>query len=371
MKDIRKAVMFLSLVFLWLISTTMARNYESGNMLLNSNWHQAWPYNSRIKDKDYCPDSSKYGPLHGLAPAGCMAVAAGQVMRHWAWPPGYDWANMPNELDENLPKDDVRVIAVGSLIGDIGIWTHMDYGCKKSDCSFATDWTKHDVLDAYEDHFRYGDKAENKTWNPGDNDSRWLRWIKRQLNRNHPIQYAYGLGLSGKGHSVVVDGWRESGGKLELHVNDGNGNIDWKTLRSISEDKHEMIYRIKPNVAIGPSIGSLLGILPVDYDQNSSEYPPYRYFDQDATGANVTFGPGHKLQFLPGVAVQCNGGSIKFKGTARRDAPRRRYRSIHGRHRRTLFGTTHLFSRGDTSKGIKIIDGCVCLNRGGNISFPK
>jgi len=85
-------------------------NYQEGQVLLSSNWHQGPPYNND------CPNmgcswggccgvpSPPYG-CNNNAVVGCVATAGAQIMRYWAWPPygvgspyndTYDWRNMPD-----------------------------------------------------------------------------------------------------------------------------------------------------------------------------------------------------------------------------------------------------------------------------------
>ena len=79
---------------------------------------------------------------------------------------------------------------------------------------------------------------------------------------------------------------------------------------------------------------------------------PYRYFDRDATGSSAIFEAGQYVQFLPTITATCTsttGGSIRFYGAS--------------------VNNTRLFSRGDRTKGVRIYDGAVKLNRYGSIRF--
>jgi hypothetical protein len=81
---------------------------------------------------------------------------------------------------------------------------------------------------------------------------------------------------------------------------------------------------------------------------------PYKYFDQDASSWGSTFSPGFRLQFLPGITLTnwyeyVPNTSTKFIGTSTNN--------------------TRLFSRGDPSKGIRLMNGAMELRALGGIKF--
>jgi hypothetical protein len=79
---------------------------------------------------------------------------------------------------------------------------------------------------------------------------------------------------------------------------------------------------------------------------------PYRYFNVDAAGTSATFEAGQNLQFLPDITVTCTsttGGSIRFDGSST-------YNTI-------------LFSNGERTKGARIYNGTIKVNRYGCIRF--
>jgi len=270
-------------------------------------------------------------------------------MRYWNWPPygvdapyndHYDWANMLDHVTTRSTPD--QISAVAELCHEVGIAEDMNYGCDSS-------FTQHyEVDDALEDHFRY---STNCDWKDRDDYSavEWFNRMKVQLNVNRPLQYRV------DNHQIVADGWQEIGSPVirQYHMNYGwgktgtfpDGNNTWYTLNALHQGdyyKEKMLESIYPAQAL---YGSLSGT----YTRKSF---PYRYFDRDATGDSATFKAGQNLQFLPDITVTCTsatGGSIRFEGSSSQN--------------------TRLFTRGDRTKGIRIYDGSVKLNRYGSVQF--
>jgi len=330
-------------------------DYQEGGVLLTSAWAQGSPYN------DQCPPPpSDDDCTEPRCSVGCVAVGGAQVMRYWNWPPYgedsphnilFDWPNMPDQLDGSSPP--AQVGAVAELCHLVGVGCGMDYcdgdGCA-SGASFSSCWGCADLLDTFEDHYRYSDNADDH-----DRDdfsaSGWFGMIKYDLNRNRPIPYAI------PGHVVVVDGWQEIAGDpivMEYHINYGwgsSGNCGgicnrWYALDGIhggNPDEEILLEGIYPDKALG---SDLIGA----YSLNTSF--PYRYFDRDALGlgGGAVFQSGQKLQFLPDVVVSGSAsGTVRFNGSSGL--------------------TTVLFTRGDKTAGVKIHDGAIQVHEGGGIMF--
>jgi hypothetical protein len=137
-----------------------------------------------------------------------------------------------------------------------------------------------------------------------------------------------------------------------------DGSLSWVDMTNLP-GAEGMLKDIRP----APSLGSWLSEDPPDehvsYWSSSSATDPsgYRYFDQDATGRNVTFQRGHKLQFLAGVKVRCTsheGDYIRFVGTSSENT---RLFSIKGT------------KDGGLVAGIRIYNGGIRLYRNGSIKF--
>ncbi|MCK5640381.1 MAG: C10 family peptidase [Gammaproteobacteria bacterium] len=320
-------------------SSEVEMDYQGGDVLLTSSWRQGDPYNRQCPSPPSGDDCTA-----SRCSVGCVATCGAQTMRYWNWPPTYDWSNMPDILTTSSPQ--AQIDAVAELCHEVGVKVDMDYcgsdGCASGAC-FAS-CIGEDLLDAFEDYFRYSDDADDY-----DRDDYtavgWFNLIKKQLNLNRPVPYRV------EGHDIVCDGWQEVyiGGVFtrQYHMNYGwadNHNM-WWTLDALylgGKDEEEMLVRIKP----APSLGSWLS------GSKSPPSFPYRYFDRDATGHDATFGAGHYLQFLPGITVKCtspDGGKIQFIGWST--------------------DNTYLFTRGDQSKGIRIHSGHINLFNQGSIKF--
>jgi hypothetical protein len=266
----------------------------------------------------------------------------------------YDWPHIANRYvwdvgqnrweDENgNPLTQTHLDAVAELCYEVAVAVDMDFGVCFSGAITS------DMEGVYENHYRYS-TACGKLDRVLFPSVGWYNLMKIQFTLNRPIQYRI------KGHSIVADGWEEEeiDGTLtrRYHMNYGwdNSRNTWYTLDALYQpdpdgdtDDEYMLINIYPAQALGSSLSGA-------YLCNASF--PYRYFDQDATGSSAVFTQGQYLQFLPKITVTCTsttGGNISFIGTSSNN--------------------TRLFTRGDTSKGIKITNGALKLYQGGSIKF--
>jgi hypothetical protein len=300
---------------------SVGMNYQEGEVLLSTAWHQHAPYN------DQCPFPAHWDPndgwvtyecdntSNGRTVVGCVATAAAQIMRYWRWPPyghespyndTYDWLNMceaywwdPNSLwwiDQNgNPVTQAQVDAVAELCHEIGIAVDMDYGCGGS--SASTD----DMEGVYEDYFRY-DEGCYIEYRDDYSAYGWYELMMNQFNVNRPVQYKI------EGHSVVADGWKmeQIGDEYYwYHMNYGWGGSvpnepEWQGYSSSNTwfalDAHPggdtddyLVRTIYPDCAIG-------GWMEGDYDVPSPINA--RYIDQDTRGNSATFAAGIWFQAL-------------------------------------------------------------------------
>jgi hypothetical protein len=340
-------------------SGVSAMNYAGGEPpLLTSHWGQGNPYNIQ------CPTPSpNSGCKEANCAVGCTATAGVQVMRYWAWPPygaggvsdPYEWRNMPDMLNPPTPTptpSQAQINAVADLSHDMGVAVGMKYclggGTPPNPCAsgapFTNPWGK-DLLDAFENNFRYSDDADNKDRNDYSAVG-WFNAIKAQLNLNRPVPY----GLLT--HVIVCDGWKEEGivPSRYYHMNYGweesscttlDGCDVWYPLDSLhlgGKDDEQILVNVYPETALKWSVEGFY-TLPIA--------PHYRYFDRDCWGKDAEFDAGHYLQFLQNVKVVCNGTRIAFYGWST--------------------DNTRLFSRGDPSRGIRIQSGHLYLYNGGGI----
>ncbi|RLB09035.1 MAG: hypothetical protein DRG59_03495 [Deltaproteobacteria bacterium] len=337
-------------------------NYQEGHVLLTSNWSQGYPYN-----KDCPAPNSESECTEDHCAVGCVALAAAQIMRYWAWPPygvnhpdhyenfedRYLWTRMPDSIDENSPQE--QIDAVANLCLEVGRAIFMNYCKGNSDgksgpCASSANIS--DMETAYEEIFRYS--IDNAVFDRDDySKEEWWNMIKSQLNSNIPIQYKI------VGHEFVCDGWRVNGWLRQYHMNYGwaghvgdepcwygyiNSNT-WYTLDALpcsDTDEEQMILKIFPVPSVGDSlVGPILS--PTGFN--------YLYFIQDCSGNTATIHPGWNVQFLPKIVLNCTFNYVKFVGSAYRP--------------------TRLFTRGDESKGIALIgdNSTLMLHPGGGIRF--
>jgi hypothetical protein len=364
--------------------------YEGGiRPLLTSRWTQGSPYNA------LCPAPPKATVPPGVVieddcdeehcAVGCGPLAGAQVMRYWAWPPAYRWDRMPNVIwvakeggtlppgyyDEDwISLSQAQIDAVAELCLDVGVAAGADYcGHDGAPCATGTAFAGAkgaDLLDAFEEDFRYDDAAGHYDRSVHSAEE-WFNLIKEQLNERRPILYCL------KTHTIVCDGWQEfSGGGTTIrqyHMNYGwSGWVGdpsecsdwnkygtsnaWYTLDELpcsAPDDEEMILDLYPS----PSIGRRL---------DDTSYPKrtfnYRYFTHEASGSEATFEPGQNLQFLPGVGVtrrgDAAGGPIRFLGAAA-DPTRMYY--------------VQATAQGALTVGIKIGAAAIRLYRNGRLGF--
>jgi len=335
-------------------SGVIAMDYQEGDVLLSSSWHQGDPYN---RDCPVPPFGDDCTATH--CAVGCVATAAGQIMRYWAWPPygvssfsdRYDWPNMPDRA--TALSTPAQINAVAELCHEIGIAVSMNY-CGGSECASGASHT--DMRNAYEAYYRYSGYCGILERKDYDTAVEWFNLMKAQLNVNRPVQYGV------EGHSLVADGWQEvdPGPIRYYHMNYGwnGGNTGdacwtgipnsntWYTLDELpcsDPDAQVMIANIVPEKAL---FGSLSGT----YSRDASF--PYLYFDCDTTGNSATFEAGQNLQFLPNITVTCTsttGSYIRILGTTSNN--------------------TLLFTRGDESQGVRIQNGGIRLYQHGSLSF--
>jgi hypothetical protein len=318
-------------------------NYQGGDPpLVSSSWHQDYPYNNDIPAPPSSDDCTAARCL-----VGCVATAGAQIMYYWGWPPygvgspyndPYDWPNMKDTDAGHDPPE-----AVAELNHEIGLAVGMDY-CGGDGCQSSSD--TYDMEGVFENHYRYSTAATKR-----DRDDYtaidWFNMLKANFNTNRPVQYRI------KKHSIVGDGWQESGTPLvrQYHMNYGwnNGFNTWYTLDALHQvdpvgtiNDEYVILNIYPVVAMGSGVSGT-------YAKQSF---PYRYFDKDAAGSSATFQSGQYLQFLPNITVtntSTTGGSFRFEGSS----------SLH----------TRMFTRGNTSAGVKITNGTIKMNRYGSVTF--
>jgi hypothetical protein len=201
-----------------------------GNVyLVETTWNQNYPYN-------YCCPAAPDGP-GGHVYAGCVATAAGQVMKFWNHPvqgqgshtytpedhpeygpitvnfgnTTYDWANMPNAISSASPIEQLE--AVGTLIFHAGVSVDMNY---RPTSSGAVTGQLCNSLPAY---FHYTDHMEHH-YRENLTREEYMGFIVEMIDMGWPMIHR------GNGHAYVLDGYNDAG---LVHFNWGWGgsNDSW------------------------------------------------------------------------------------------------------------------------------------------------
>lgn len=251
--------------------------------LVKTQWNQPAPYNL------YCPDD---------CPAGCVAVAMGQIMHYNQWPDvgtgasfttyngkaisvdfskrEYRWDLMKNTTKE-LKEDDEAADAVAKLLFDCGISVKMNYS---KDGSGAYE---NNVGSALFNYFGY--KKSTMIYDRPDfypSKESWIEQIKKELAEQRPIAFfassPKGGGKDAGGHAFVISGYDD---KDMVHVNWGWGG---------SDDGYYDIFRLDPgSYAFTDNQTAIYGIIP-NRDGIDSEYLPIPAMAPIETEANVLSG---------------------------------------------------------------------------------
>ena len=191
--------------------------------LLTTKWNQEPLYNA------LCPMSSNDSTR---CPAGCAAVAMGQIMKYWNYPATgrgfcsyeldslrtlsvnldsshYDWINMPDSL--TFYSTDTQINAIAKLLSDIGISLSMKYADGSSGAigqSF-NQISMPCMENAFRSNFKYSHslRALNyETVEINNGQNRWESIMKEEILSGRPLVYTgTDLWASG-GHAFVVDG---------------------------------------------------------------------------------------------------------------------------------------------------------------------
>ena len=262
-EDIRKGVAIAS-DYSATRSSTLPAEVEP---IVKTQWNQPAPFNK------YCPDD---------CPAGCVAVAMGQIMNYHKWPnvgtgasfttyngkaisvdfskSEYRWDLMKNTTKE-FKEDEEAADAVAKLLFDCGIALKMNYS-KNGSSAFDKNVPlalfnffgyKHTTL-VYDSPNYYSSKEE------------WLEKMKQELVDGRPIYYSAsspkGGGQDAAGHAFVISGYDE---KDMVHVNWGWGGKD---------DGYYDIFRLDPGAyAFTDGQTAIYGIVP-NTDGIDGDYLP-------------------------------------------------------------------------------------------------
>ena len=175
--------------------------YDSISALVGVNWHQGYPYNL------YCPYTSDFS---GRAPAGCVAIAAGQMLYFLNKKLGvpetapseaycngnvnssdYDWAQT-NYTSSIWNLMNVHGMYAAPLIADIGRRVNMNYGDNGSDAS---------ALNLPNSVFApYGISCTHGNYN--------AETVKSSLFSGYPVILCAKSSTTGGGHAFITDRYK-------------------------------------------------------------------------------------------------------------------------------------------------------------------
>lgn len=177
--------------------------YEAVQPLLGDiSWHQNAPFN------DNCPVVPIY-ETSGKAPAGCVATAAGMILKYWSASPGYDWNKIRASYNGDYSAEEAAEIA--RLMTDIGSAVNMQYGALASEAKAS------DIPAAMSDKFGMSPSIFGCDLTLLNEAARQAI-VLEELKARRPVCFA-GQNGSG-GHAFVIDGNTADG---YLHVNWGWG----------------------------------------------------------------------------------------------------------------------------------------------------
>lgn len=261
-------------------SQTRVGEKEDVPILLTTHWHQSTPYNDLTP---YIEDG------HAKTAAGCVAVAAAQIVYYWrkdnpsetsydtpVYPYGkapvtysipagtpMEWELMHDSYTLKEPQEDRE--AVARLVYILGTSTYLNYG-------ISTGGHIQDIITPIYKQFRLSGNYAIKS---NYSQEAWEDLLYGELRKSQPVLYA-GSSDTG-GHAVVVDGYRSD---LNLfHFNfgwggrgDGYFTVDDETGMDGYNEGQDCVYNIRPiqrNISV------------------SISYPEGMHEDEEATASVI------------------------------------------------------------------------------------
>ena len=281
--------------------TPETRDYSSGQILLNvpGRGHIAWgqsinndddctpSYNGKIEKKWWHGWFSSCSDDCDKPPAGCGAVAMGQLMWFWQWPKSstyrtYNWNLMPNIL--NNASTTAQGNAIGNLLLDCGRASSMTYACEGS---FTTN-----IEPALKNRFSYkGTRTVYRSdWQ--SNSSVWNDIIRTEIDCERPvIMYGANANTINKRHYFIIDGY-DTNDHYYFHINFGwRGNHDdYFYLNNINPNGKYFSDNQYAIIGISPTYSTSVNISDVSYT-NVTDFrleAAQQNINLPATGKNLT-----------------------------------------------------------------------------------
>lgn len=283
--------------------------------LLTTLWHQYEPFNNfcPMGDGDRCV-------------VGCMATAVAQIMKYHEWPvmgryshsyywsgdqscggstPGdtlsadfwdpYDWANMPDSCHYDTVLTGCVPIeenAVAELSYEVGVSLHINYGA----CGSASGL--YEVLSGLPYYFKYRQAIDDE-YRAAYTAETWFGLIQTEINAGRPMLYLI------LGHAIVCDGWRDTGGQNQYHMNYGWGGsyTAWYVLDNLHMSPDPMQEGLVRNIE---PAGRFMVEMEAD---GSGDYPTIQAAVDSSTDGKV-------ILLSDGVYSGVGNRDVDFRGKA-------------------------------------------------------
>lgn len=175
-------------------------NLISNGPYVKTKWSQGYPYNRDVPVDCRNQTSDEFRQYLGKAPAGCVAVAMGQIMRYYQYPEYYlgrriAW-DLMSKLGIGLPDDNNSTSGdgvKGNLMYYIGKACNMQYSCNGSGATNSNTISAYNIM---------GYPVYNNTDVAYD-----LTLVKMYLAAKSPVHIT-GFDIYGyNGHAWIVDGY--------------------------------------------------------------------------------------------------------------------------------------------------------------------
>lgn len=291
------------------------KSYINYTELISSKWGQSFPnyggssvlgYNSWMPENTSCNDDG-----NGRCPAGCVAVAIGQIMNYWGYSTGdysdFNWWTMHDSLDTRHSNYDIEQASVSYLLKRVGDRTSMNY-CKDGRCYSGTD--THEYAPYALENFGYKDDMDYKrkalyTYN------QWVNILKTEILAERPVLYRYI-----DHHAFVCDGYRSSNDNF--HFNFGwRGDCDmWVDFEDIDNYdcqhcsdytsllKHACFINIRPNVLSAINLTNKTISTPSNATwSTNTTYQAKNYISAAGNSTTVTIMDNASCRFVAGDSI--------------------------------------------------------------------
>lgn len=226
-----------------------ARRTEIVSPLITSKWGQRISNDGNdTLSYNYYVSNTNNNCDYYYCPAGCVAVAMGQIMNYWKYPvylpdstKQYDWCYMSDELNTYSDNYEQERNAIARLLKDCGVAAQSQY-CAWDGC--GTGAYAENVPEAFKPFYYSNAELKKRFWHLRT----WGTMLKDELNNNRPLLY------SGGRHSYICDGYDSND---MFHFNWGwRGEYDngWFTVDEINpggvlyDNKQKAVFNIHPDI---------------------------------------------------------------------------------------------------------------------------